>query len=115
MPGSWEIAEALYARGVPLYAITNWSAETWPHAQEMYPRLEAIFRDIVVSGQVKQLKPAAAIYRLLMDRNGLEPQDCVFIDDSMANVEGARAVGMDAIHFTSAEALGRELTARGLF
>ena len=115
VPGSWEIAEALYARGVPLYAITNWSAETWPHAQEMYPRLEAIFRDIVVSGQVKQLKPAAAIYRLLMDRNGLEPQDCVFIDDSMANVEGARAVGMDAIHFTSAEALGRELTARGLF
>ena len=67
-----------------------------------------------MSGQVKQLKPAAAIYRLLMDRNGLEARDCIFIDDSMANVEGARAVGMDAIHFTGAEALGRELAARGL-
>ena len=114
MPGTWEIAEALLARGVPLYAITNWSAETWPHAVALYPRLETIFNDIVVSGQVKQLKPAAAIYRLLMDRNGLEAKDCIFIDDSMANVEGARAVGMDAIHFTGAEALGRELAARGL-
>jgi 2-haloacid dehalogenase len=114
VPGTWEIAEALLARGVPLYAITNWSAETWPHALALYPRLETIFNDIVVSGQVKQLKPAAAIYRLLMDRNGLEAGDCIFIDDSMANVEGARAVGMDAIHFTGAEALGRELAARGL-
>ena len=114
VPGTWEIAEALLARGVPMYAITNWSADSWPHALARYPRLEEIFRDIVVSGQVRQLKPAAAIYRLLMDRNGLEPGDCIFIDDSMANVEGARAVGMDAIHFTGAEALGRELAARGL-
>lgn len=114
VPGTWEIAEALLARGVPLYAITNWSADSWPHALARYPRLEQIFSDIVVSGQVKQLKPAAPIYRLLMDRNGLEAGDCIFIDDSMANVEGARAVGMDAIHFTGAEALGRELAARGL-
>ncbi|WP_374637965.1 HAD-IA family hydrolase, partial [Paracoccus sp. (in: a-proteobacteria)] len=114
VPGTWEIAEALLARGVPLYAITNWSADTWPHALARYPRLEEIFSDIVVSGQVKQLKPAAPIYRLLMDRNGLAAGDCIFIDDSMANVEGARAVGMDAIHFTGAEALSRELAARGL-
>ena len=114
VPGSWEIAEALYARAVPLYAITNWSADTWPHALELYPRLEAIFNDIVVSGQVRQAKPAHAIYRLLLDRNGLLARDCVFIDDSMANVQGARAVGMDAIHFTDAAALGRELAARGV-
>ena len=114
VPGTWEIAEALLARGVPLYAITNWSAETWPHALALYPRLETIFNDIVVSGQVKQLKPEPAIYRLLLDRNGLAAGDCVFIDDSIANVEGARAVGMDAIHFTGAEALSRELAARGL-
>ncbi len=72
------------------------------------------FRAKVVSGQVKQLKPEPAIYRLLLDRNGLAAGDCVFIDDSIANVEGARAVGMDAIHFTGAEALSRELAARGL-
>mgnify|MGYP000747617467 CR=1 FL=1 len=89
VPGTWEIAEALLARGVPMYAITNWSADTWPHALELYPRLTALFGDIVVSGQVRQLKPEPAIYRLLMDRNGLSPQDCIFIDDSLANVEGA--------------------------
>lgn len=115
VPGSWEIAEALLARGVPLYALTNWAAETWPHALELHPRLSELFRDIVVSGQVHRLKPDAAIYRLLMDRNGLHPEDCIFIDDSMANVEGARALGMDAIHFTDAAALGVELARRGLF
>ncbi|KGJ04375.1 2-haloacid dehalogenase [Paracoccus halophilus] len=115
VPGSWEILEALLARGVPLYAITNWAAETFPAARELYPRLARVFEDIVVSGEVAMLKPEPGIYRLLMDRNGLQPQDCIFIDDSPANVEGARAVGMEAIHFTGAEALGRELTERGLF
>lgn len=115
VPGSWEIAEALLARGVPMYAITNWAAETWPAALELYPRLNALFGDIVVSGEVKALKPQPPIYRLLLDRNGLMAGDCVFIDDSPANVEGARALGMDAIHFTGAPALGDELARRGLF
>ncbi|CAM3054487.1 2-haloacid dehalogenase [Paracoccus aminovorans] len=115
VPGSWEIAEALLARDVPLYALTNWAAETWPHALDLHPRLGDLFRDILVSGQVGALKPMPAIYRLLMDRNRLEAGDCIFIDDSPANVEGARALGMDAILFTGAEALGVELARRGLF
>jgi 2-haloacid dehalogenase len=115
VPGSWEIAEALRARGVPLYGLTNWSADTWPHAQQIHPRLAELFRDIVVSGLVGALKPEPAIYRLLLDRNGLRPEDCIFIDDSPANVEGARALGIDAIRFTGAAALGEELVLRGLF
>ncbi|MBD9528020.1 MULTISPECIES: HAD family phosphatase [Paracoccus] len=115
VPGTWEILEDLAARDVPLYAITNWAADTWPAALELYPRLGTVFRDIVVSGQVALLKPEPAIYRMLLDRNGLVAQDCLFIDDSLPNVEGARAVGMDAIHFTDAEALAAELAARGLF
>ncbi len=114
VPGTWEIAEALLARDVPLYALTNWAAETWPHALALHPRLEVLFRDILVSGQAGVLKPGPAAYRLLLDRNGLAAEDCIFIDDSMANVEGARALGMDGIHFTGAEALGLELTRRGL-
>lgn len=114
VPGSWDIVDALLARDVPLYAITNWAAETWPAAVETYPRLTQVFRDIVVSGQAGLLKPDAAIYRLLLDRNGLQPQDCIFIDDSASNVEGARALGIDAILFTDAEALGHALAARGL-
>ncbi|WP_199262104.1 HAD family hydrolase [Paracoccus binzhouensis] len=115
VPGSWEVAEALLARNLPLYAITNWAAETWPHALELHPRLGDLFRDILVSGQVGALKPAPAIFRLLMDRNGLAARDCIFIDDSPANVEGARVLGMDGILFTGAEALGVELARRGLF
>lgn len=115
VPGSWEIVEALQAQNVPLFAITNWAADTWPEALEVHPRLGQVFRDIVVSGRVAQLKPQPAIYRLLMDRNDLRAEDCIFIDDSPANVEGARAVGMDAIHFTDAETLGRELAQRGFF
>ncbi|MCV2446058.1 HAD family hydrolase [Paracoccus sp. DMF] len=115
VPGAWEIAEALLARGVPLYGLTNWAAETWPHALEIHPRLGRLFRDIVVSGRVGALKPEPAIYRLLMDRNGLRPEDCIFIDDNPDNVEGARALGIDGIHFTGAQALGAALARRGLF
>lgn len=115
VPGAWEIAEALLARGVPMYALTNWAADTWPHALQLYPRLGTLFRDIVVSGQVGVLKPGPAIYRLLMDRNRLRPEDCIFIDDSPANVAGARALGIDGILFTGAGALGAELARRGLF
>ncbi|SMO98649.1 HAD family hydrolase [Paracoccus laeviglucosivorans] len=115
VPGSWEIVEGLREQGVPLYAITNWAAETWPAAIDTYPRLTEVFRDIVVSGQVSMLKPQPEIYRLLLDRNGLSASDCIFIDDSRANVEGALALGIDAIHFTDAEALGSVLSQRGLW
>lgn len=114
VPGSWEILEDLVARNVPLYAITNWSAETWPAAQQAYPRLGQVFRDIVVSGQERQLKPEPQIYQTLLQRNGLAAQDCIFIDDSVANVEGARRLGIDAIHFLDAETLAKALAERGL-
>lgn len=114
VPGSWQIVQALVARDVPLYAITNWAADTWPAALQAYPQLEQAFRDIVVSGQAGLLKPGAAIYELLMQRNGLIAAECIFIDDSLKNVEGARALGIDAIHFTDAEELGKALSDRGL-
>lgn len=113
VPGSWDILEELAARAVPLFALTNWSAESWPAATELHPRL-SLFRDVLVSGQEGLLKPDAAIYQRLLDRNGLLAGESIFIDDSLANVEGARAVGLDAIHFTDAGALRAELRRRGL-
>lgn len=112
--GTWALADRLAARGHALYAITNWSAETWPDAQRLHPRLTQAFRDVVVSGQEKLLKPEAAIFRLLCDRNGLDPAECLFIDDSAANVAGARDFGMDAVVFTTPEALEADLSQRGL-
>lgn len=59
-------------------------------------------------------KPDAAIFHLLLDRNDLDPAECLFIDDNPANVAGAKAVGLNAVLFTSPETLEAELTARGL-
>lgn len=105
--------EQLEARGVPLYGLTNFSREKWPETVARFPFL-ARFRDVVVSGEVGMIKPDPRIYTHLLTRNGLAPSQCLFIDDSIKNVEGARAVGLVAHHFTGAEGLAAELKARGL-
>ena len=111
------LVDELHAADVPLYAITNFSHEFWPPFRAREAALFDRFRDVVVSGTEKLVKPDPAIYRLALARWGLEPGDTVFIDDNLANVEGARAVGMHAIHFAGlvdAAAVRAELTALGL-
>lgn len=97
-----------------LFAITNWSAQTYPVALELYPFLQW-FTDVVVSGQEKLLKPQAEIYQLLLRRNSLEAGESLFIDDNPANVVGARAVGMSALLFTSPQQLKKDLGLLGLY
>lgn len=111
VPGSVALLEALRAAAVPLYAITNFSTEKFAESQQRFPFL-ARFRDVVVSGAERLLKPDPAIYRCLLDRNGLDAAACLFIDDSEKNVHGARAVGMQAHHFVDAAGLATAL--RGL-
>jgi 2-haloacid dehalogenase len=113
LSGTVGILQRLSEAGVPLYAITNFSSEKFAETRERFPFL-SLFRDIVVSGDEQMLKPEAAIFRICLDRNGLKAEDCVFIDDVAHNVEGARAVGIDAIHFTSPEQLEGDLKSRGL-
>jgi 2-haloacid dehalogenase len=110
--GSVKVLEALRARGDRVYAITNFSHEKFAVARDLFPFLQG-FDGIVVSGDERVIKPDPAIYRLLIDRYALSPQDCVFVDDSHANVAGAKAVGMHAIHFTSPEAMIADLQALG--
>ena len=112
--GMPELLADLDAAGVPLYAITNFSGEKWAETQARFPFLTNTFRDVVVSGHEGMLKPEPGIYRRCLDRNGLEAGRSVFIDDSAANVAGAAALGIDALHFTSASALAAALAARGL-
>ena len=106
--GSVAILEELKARGTPLYAITNFNQDKFRETVARFPFLR-LFRDIVVSGDERVVKPDPAIYRLLMERNGLAAEACVFIDDSLKNVLGAKAVGMKAIHFTGPDARRTEL------
>lgn len=98
--------------GVPNYCITNFSGPKFTLAQRRFPFL-AGFDGIIVSGDERLLKPDPAIYRLLLDRYGLAARDCVFIDDSKANVEGARSVGMHAIHYAEPMDLAAELRRHG--
>ncbi|MFT4150636.1 MAG: HAD family phosphatase [Paracoccaceae bacterium] len=112
--GTWTLMEELRAAGHGIHAITNWSAETWPLGVATHPRLGTAFGVTVVSGREKMVKPDPRIFLTLCDRAGVTPESCLFIDDSPRNVEGARAVGMDAVHFTTPEALRAELEARDL-
>ncbi|WP_419807592.1 HAD-IA family hydrolase [Sphingomonas sp.] len=108
------LVDDLHAAGVPLYAITNFSHEFFPPFRAREAAMFDRFRDIVVSGDEKLVKPDAAIYRLALDRFGLRAEDAVFVDDNEANVAGAAAVGLHALHFTDQPRLRGELTALGL-
>ena len=106
--GTVAIFKELVERDAPVYAITNWNGDKFREAKQRFPFLYE-FRDIVVSGDEKLIKPDPAIYQLLLGRNGLEAADCLFIDDSLKNVKGAEAIGMKAHHFTSPEGLRKIL------
>ena len=111
--GSVEILAELKALGTPLYGLTNFSAETYPAAFERFEFLRW-FRGILVSGEVKMIKPDPRIFQLLIERFAIDPQRAVYIDDVAANAMAARPFGMHAIHFTNAEALRQELAELGL-
>jgi 2-haloacid dehalogenase len=111
--GSVAILEELHVKGAPLYAITNWNGDTFRATRQRFSFL-SLFKDIVVSGDEKLLKPEPEIFKLLARRNGIKLKDSIFIDDSLKNVVGAKAVGMQAIHFTSPERLRAELESFGV-
>lgn len=103
----------LHAAGVPVFALTNWSDELFPHALERFDFL-GLFTDIVVSGAERVAKPDPAIFARLQERVGRALEECVFVDDSPANVAAAAAAGMDAVRYDEGVDLRAELAARGL-
>lgn len=111
--GSVDILRTLKATNTPLYGITNFPSEKFALARQRYDFLN-LMRDVVVSGDEKLIKPDPAIYRCLLDRNGLAADDCIFIDDSPVNIDAANAMGIDGILFTGVEDLGKALRDRGL-
>jgi 2-haloacid dehalogenase len=113
IPGAVELLAELRAAGVPLYALTNWSAETFGIARERFQFL-SWFDGVVVSGEERIVKPDRRIFRLLLDRFGLDAAATCFVDDAPANVAAATEVGLDAIRYRSPAQLRRDLAARGL-
>ena len=106
--GTVEILAELKDRDYELFALSNWSAETYPFA---FARFEFLrwFRAVVISGEVKVCKPDPRIYALILNKIGRPAHECVFIDDARANYEAAAQLGFQAIHFHSPEQLRAEL------
>ena len=112
VPGSLELVERLDAAGVPLFAITNFGHEFWEGFRPTQPVFDR-FRDIVVSGTEKMMKPDPAIYALAIERFGIDPAGALFVDDVAANVAGAESLGIGGHQFRDAATLERDLVARG--
>ena len=106
--GAVEILAKLHERGAPLYALSNFSAETFPPVLGRFDFLRW-FRGIVISGEVGVIKPDPRIYEIMLARFSINPHEAVYIDDVAANAEAARLFGIHGIHFTTPGALREEL------
>jgi len=111
--GSVAILSELRARKVPIYALSNWSTETFPVALRLFNFLHW-FQGVLLSGEAKLLKPDPRLFQLLLERYTIDPKHVVYIDDHARNVETARKLGMHGIHFTDPAALRSELGRVGL-
>ena len=111
--GAVDVLAELKDRGTPVYAITNWSAETFPPQRQRFEFL-SWFDDIVVSGCERVMKPDPRIFAILLERNAIAPESAAFIDDVAANAVAATKLGLHGIHFRSPAQLRRELVAIGL-
>lgn len=110
---SVEIFRQVKRSGLPVYALTNWSAESYPTAQKHFDFLRE-FDGVVVSGEEKVAKPDARLFHILLERYKIEATRAVYIDDSASNIATANRLGFTTIHFQSAEQLRRELQAFGV-
>ena len=99
--------------GMKTYALTNWSAETFPIALERYEFLHW-FDGRLVSGEEKTRKPFADIYQKIIDKFSIDPAKAIFIDDNLRNINGAEALGIKGIHFLNAKELRNQLKEMGL-
>ena len=106
------ILRELKGRGTPLYALSNWSAEMFPHAETKFDWLE-LFDDIIVSGRIGMVKPDKEIFDYLLERFDLDAGDVFFIDDNGPNVIAARSYGITTHRFRNAADLRADLVDAG--
>jgi 2-haloacid dehalogenase len=111
--GTVAVLGELKDAGVPCYALSNWNADTFAIVEQHHEFL-TWFDGVVLSGREGITKPDPEIFHVLCRRHGFEPASAFFVDDSPANVDVARSIGMDAELFTGPEALRRALHERGL-
>jgi len=113
LEGTVEIMKQLKTAGFSVYGLSNWSAETFPLVREKFVFF-GLLDDIIISGEVGQIKPDPEIYEIALRRIGRPASECLFIDDALANIEQARKMGFSVVHFQSPEQLRSELKKLGL-
>jgi len=113
VPGSVGVVRDLHTAGVPMWGLTNWSHELFPHGRAAFPFL-GLLEDVVVSGTEGVAKPDPAVFVIVRRRTGHQLDRLVFVDDRADNVAAATAAGMDALVFTDAGRLRADLRERGL-
>lgn len=113
MPGMREVLAKLKAAGYHLYGLSNWSTKVYD-TMKRFPEIFSYLEGSVISCNVHILKPEAGIYQALLEKYDLEPSECLFADDRPVNIEGARAVGMEGVVFTTTEAFIEDLRKFGI-
>uniref|UniRef100_UPI004025CB48 HAD family hydrolase n=1 Tax=Parabacteroides distasonis TaxID=823 RepID=UPI004025CB48 len=96
--GASELIDDLKTEGFHIYGLTNWAAETLDLCKKQYQFFDKL-DGMVVSSEVRMIKPDPGIYKILLSRYSLLPENSIFIDDSLCNISGAESVGIKAIHF----------------
>lgn len=111
--GTIEIMKELKQAGYPLYGLSNWSAETFPYARQKHDFFD-LLDDMVISGEVGHVKPNSEIFQIMLDRIRRPAEECLFIDDSLANIQQAQKMGFTAVHFQSPQQLRDTLRVLGI-
>lgn len=108
--GMEDLVRQYKEKGYGVYGLTNWSSETFNQIRNEFP-IFSLMDGMVVSGEERVVKPDPRIFHILLSRYGLKAEECVFIDDNINNVKGAKAVGLHALQFFNPEQLRTELDA----
>jgi 2-haloacid dehalogenase len=108
-----DILESLKQAGYPLVGLSNWSTEKFQLARHKYKFLDC-FETILISGDVKLVKPDPRIFALLLDRIQRTAGECLLIDDTVVNITVARQLGFQTLHYKSPKGLQADLHQMGL-
>jgi len=111
--GTVELLQKLKEKGYGVYGLSNWSAETFPIIRREYEFMN-LLDDIVISGEINMVKPEPEIFEYFLKKIGRTADECLFIDDSEANIIAAKKFGFDTVRFKSPEQLKLELETRQL-
>lgn len=111
--GTVDCLQALRGKGMPVYGLTNFNGPQFERFRKQYDFI-SLLAGVVVSGDEGLIKPDPAIYDLIINRYNLTPEETLFIDDGLVNIQAAQAKGIIGHHFTSPEGLAKDLKAREL-